>query len=452
MGLDARSRSPARSRPTTPLTLTLRSGRRDAATVALQPGENDVHGRRREARARRPLRALARARAAPRRRRPTSTRCRLGLRARRRDGGRRRQLRRRAALRPRGPAHDRAHRQARAGHASRRRARATSCSPSAPSTIGSDRFTVDERRRRATPRGGLRVTMTLDRRARPDGRSASSRSSPASPASRRRRSSSPPPALALSSVVLEQAAAARGDGRRCTPSAPAPTGASPDWTGPQLQVGDPHAGTWRDTQARRRPSRASASGSRSATAAHVFLVSEGTDFPSARGAYDGTTAQLRSDYGQDVILLGPLEESGAHREPGRPARAAPAPRPARARRSRSTASSPASAATTTTRRGSSPSTCAAACSPSPARSSSTPTTPTPTASRPARRTTWTSRRSARPRRSPRRWASRRSCSTTAGRRARATGSPTRPSSPSRAAPRRASPTPSSRRSARRSRR
>ena len=82
--------------------------------------------------------------------------------------------------------------------------------------------------------------------------------------------------------------------------------------------------------------------------------------------------------------------------------------------------------TTATSRGSSTGTWSTiACCRTSTRSPSTPTASTRTASRPAPRTTWTSRRCRRSRRSRGGSASTRSSSTTAGRRAPATGSPTR---------------------------
>lgn len=90
----------------------------------------------------------------------------------------------------------------------------------------------------------------------------------------------------------------------------------PDWTGPPIQVGDPHAGTWRDSRSagRGQPLRAAgqwvsaADGGRS-----VFLVMERNDQPSSRAAYDGARARLELDFSRDVIGLGPLEEE-AHLE------------------------------------------------------------------------------------------------------------------------------------------
>ena len=90
----------------------------------------------------------------------------------------------------------------------------------------------------------------------------------------------------------------------------------PEWTGPPITVGDPHAGTWRET--RTGPSGAAlagpaqwlslASGSRS-----LFMVMERNDLPSSRAAYDGRAASLRVEHARDIVVIGPFEEN-AHVE------------------------------------------------------------------------------------------------------------------------------------------
>lgn len=88
------------------------------------------------------------------------------------------------------------------------------------------------------------------------------------------------------------------------------------WDGPQLTVGDPHAGTWRDSRSAEQgqpiqgPAQwiSTADGGRQA-----FLVMERNDQPSSRAAYDGSVASLVVDYSRDILSLGPLEEK-AHAE------------------------------------------------------------------------------------------------------------------------------------------
>ena len=90
----------------------------------------------------------------------------------------------------------------------------------------------------------------------------------------------------------------------------------PDWAGPQLTIGDPHAGTWRSSSS-------AAAGESLAGPAQwismgdgdsgVFMVMERNDQPSSRASYDGDVASLRVEYPRDVITLGPFEEQ-AHVE------------------------------------------------------------------------------------------------------------------------------------------
>jgi hypothetical protein len=119
-------------------------------------------------------------------------------------------------------------------------------------------------------------------------------------------------AMPLSAVVLEEAGVA-GAAPALTALRAGSDWREPGYAGPDLALGDKHPGTWRDT--RTAPAGGSVAGpgqwlSLAKGGRTMFLVAEGTDFPSARGAYDGTTAQLRNDYGKDVVLLGPIEESG----------------------------------------------------------------------------------------------------------------------------------------------
>ncbi len=86
----------------------------------------------------------------------------------------------------------------------------------------------------------------------------------------------------------------------------------PGWAGPP-SIGDPHAGTWRDSssaptgQALTGPAQwlSVAGGARS-----LFMVMERNDQPSSTAGYDGAVASVRVDLSRDVVSLGPLEEDG----------------------------------------------------------------------------------------------------------------------------------------------
>ena len=91
----------------------------------------------------------------------------------------------------------------------------------------------------------------------------------------------------------------------------------PGWTGPEVTVGDPHAGTWRHTT-KGAPAQSVAAAAQYVTMANnagrsVFIELERNDFPSSRAAFDGRVGSVSVDYTRDVIGLGPLEES-AHAE------------------------------------------------------------------------------------------------------------------------------------------
>ncbi len=100
----------------------------------------------------------------------------------------------------------------------------------------------------------------------------------------------------------------------------------PGWDGPSLSVGDPHAGTWRDT--RRAELGADLSGAAQWVSVgkegrSLFVVAERNDLPSSRASYSDGIASVEVDHGRDVVVLGPFEED-AHVEN-------PAPVPARHR-------------------------------------------------------------------------------------------------------------------------
>ncbi|HEV3000278.1 MAG TPA: alpha-galactosidase [Solirubrobacteraceae bacterium] len=177
--------------------------------------------------------------------------------------------------------------------------------------IGSDAFTVTRVDREDLDGGGVRLTMTLTgvpgltvRRI--------AEAYPGVAGFRTQTILEPAAGIAVGSAVLEQAATGPGVPALHALRAGADWRDS-EWTGPPLQVGDPHAGTWRETTTAGRGEPVSGSGQWLSVTdgdRSLFLVAEGTDFPSSRGAYDGTTAALRADYNRDAVLLGPLEESG----------------------------------------------------------------------------------------------------------------------------------------------
>ena len=181
----------------------------------------------------------------------------------------------------------------------------------ADATIGSELFRVARSEVDRLPRGGLRLTMYLTG---PPGLNARriAEAYPGIAGLRMQTVVEPAAGLAVGSAVLEEVVAGAG-----TPTLHAfRAGADwrdPEWTGPPMTIGDPHAGTWRDTKSAGAGEPVEGYGQWLSIAngdASVFMVAEGTDFPSAKGRYDGSAAQLRADYGQDVLILGPLEESG----------------------------------------------------------------------------------------------------------------------------------------------
>ncbi len=184
--------------------------------------------------------------------------------------------------------------------------------------LGSEALMVRDVETRRVARGGLRVVMTLVPRAGavvPPGVEVE-RSVEAYPGVAGFRTetlvrSSVP--LVVSRVTLEEA----GAGTASPTIHALRAGADwrePDWEGPQLQVGDPHAGTWRDThsapsgQALEGPAQwlSLAAGEERS----LFMVMERNDQPSSRAAYDGSVGRLELDYSRDIIGLGPLEEEG----------------------------------------------------------------------------------------------------------------------------------------------
>jgi hypothetical protein len=112
----------------------------------------------------------------------------------------------------------------------------------------------------------------------------------------------------------------------------------PGWVGPcdgNCSLGDPHAGTWRDTKRGGPGEEVSGPGQWLSVADgrhSMFMVMERNDWPSSRASFREGIARVNVDYSADVIILGPFEESahvenpaagdspGRHRvlEPGTP--------------------------------------------------------------------------------------------------------------------------------------
>lgn len=81
----------------------------------------------------------------------------------------------------------------------------------------------------------------------------------------------------------------------------------PGWTGPEVSVGDPHAGTWRQTS-----TDPNGPGQwlslRDARRDSLFFVSEANDMPSVGMSMTGEIATPVIEYPRDVVSLGPFEE------------------------------------------------------------------------------------------------------------------------------------------------
>jgi Melibiase/Bacterial Ig-like domain (group 1) len=93
----------------------------------------------------------------------------------------------------------------------------------------------------------------------------------------------------------------------------------PSYTGPPLAIGDPHAGTWRDSRSGGRGEDIAGPAqwiSVADDARSLFMVMERNDWPSSRASYTTGLASLDADYSRDVIIFGPLEENGHLENPG----------------------------------------------------------------------------------------------------------------------------------------
>jgi len=190
-------------------------------------------------------------------------------------------------------------------------------------TVGSEAFSVEDVAVRRLDRGGLQVTMTL---AGVPGLAATRvvEAYNGIAGFRTQTFLTPTTPLPLRGATLDEAAVGAA-----TPVLHAfRSGADwrePDYTGPDVAVGDKHPGTWRDT--RTAPAGTALQGAGQWLSLSrpdgrtAFLVAERNDLPSSRAAYDGTTASLVVDYSRDIISLGPLEENAHAENPtGAPAR------------------------------------------------------------------------------------------------------------------------------------
>ena len=86
----------------------------------------------------------------------------------------------------------------------------------------------------------------------------------------------------------------------------------PDWDGPDLSIGDPHAGTWRDTRTAPAGQTLRGAGQWISTAKDgrsLFMVMERNDWPSSRAGYENGSARLNVDYSADLVIAGPFEEN-----------------------------------------------------------------------------------------------------------------------------------------------
>lgn len=183
--------------------------------------------------------------------------------------------------------------------------------------VSSAGFRVAAARAAQMPGGGLRLTMDLQPVLAPPGL-AVTRTVELRPGIAGMRSQTtlrPALGLVLGGATLEELRT----GHTATTLHALRAGADwrePGWTGPDLKIGDPHAGTWRDTRRAARGAPVAAAGqwlSAADGARSAVLVAEANDQPSVRVAHDGSTASVRLEYARDVILLGPFEEQ-AHVE------------------------------------------------------------------------------------------------------------------------------------------
>jgi hypothetical protein len=187
------------------------------------------------------------------------------------------------------------------------------------SEVSSEQFRVGSAWVEQLDRGGVRVTMVLVPRLPGLVAGLTARrvaeAYPGIAGFRTQTTLHPTTPLVLTGATLDEAAAGAGVPRSHSFRAGADW-REPDWAGPPLSVGDPHAGTWRETRSRGWGGALEAPaqwlsidiGPRS-----LFMVAERPDLPSTRTEYTGVVARLALRYPRDGVLLGPFEEQ-AHLE------------------------------------------------------------------------------------------------------------------------------------------
>lgn len=179
--------------------------------------------------------------------------------------------------------------------------------------VGSESFRVDDVRLERLPRGGVRVRMGLALARGPALRAVRiAEAYPGIAGFRTQTVLDPVTPLTLTGATLDEAGVGAA-----TPTVHAfRAGADwrqPGYKGPDVSLGDKHAGTWRDSRTAGRANALEGAGqwiSASDGPRSLFMVMERNDFPSSRAAYDGSVARLALDYAKDVVILGPLEEQG----------------------------------------------------------------------------------------------------------------------------------------------
>ena len=176
--------------------------------------------------------------------------------------------------------------------------------------IGSDSFDVTGVSVEKIRRGGLRVTMRLAAATLTATRTAEA--FPGVAGFRMRTTLTSPVPLAFQAATLDEAAVA-GAATTIHAFRAGADWREPGWTGPDAQVGDPHAGTWRDSRS------ATAGGAIEGPAQWLsaerdgrtlFMVMERNDMPSSRARYAGGIESVGVDFTRDIISLGPFEENG----------------------------------------------------------------------------------------------------------------------------------------------
>jgi len=179
--------------------------------------------------------------------------------------------------------------------------------------VGSETFEVIGVEIEKIRRGGLRVTMRLAGAALSGTRVAEA--FPGVAGFRVRTTLQSPVPLTLQGATLDEAAVT-GAATTIHAFRAGADWREPDWAGPEVQVGDPHAGTWRDS--RSAPAGGTIEGPAQWLSAErdgrsLFMVMERNDMPSSRARYAAGVESVGVDYTRDIISLGPFEEN-AHVE------------------------------------------------------------------------------------------------------------------------------------------